>query len=159
MAQATYGPGNMTQMISVAGPMQADLLAGVHSAAFPPGECWSAAVIALQLGAPGGFGFVHQWGGMVLGRVVSDEAEILTLAVVPSVRRTGIGMALLRAAISFAGQQEAIAMFLEVAVTNSSARGLYGHAGFIEVGRRPRYYADGADALVLRRDLSRLTPG
>ena len=148
----------MIQMISVAGPMQADLLAGVHAAAFPPGECWSATVIALQLGAPGGFGFVHERGGMVLGRVVSDEAEILTLAVAPLVRRTGIGMALLRAAISFAGQQGAIAMFLEVAVANSSARSLYGQAGFIEVGRRSRYYADGADALVLRRDLSGLIP-
>ena len=27
-------------------------------------------------------------------------------------------------------------------------------SGFAEVGRRPRYYADGSDALVLRRDFN-----
>jgi [ribosomal protein S18]-alanine N-acetyltransferase len=44
-----------------------------------------------------------------------------------------------------------------VAVTNRAAQRLYAAAGFVEVGRRPRYYTrDGApavDALVLRKDL------
>jgi ribosomal-protein-alanine N-acetyltransferase len=41
-------------------------------------------------------------------------------------------------------------MFLEVAADNAAALEFYAQAGFVEVGRRPRYYANGADALVLR---------
>jgi ribosomal-protein-alanine N-acetyltransferase len=48
-------------------------------------------------------------------------------------------------------------MFLEVAEANAAARALYAAAGFAEVGRRRRYYADGGDALVLRRGLSPLS--
>jgi ribosomal-protein-alanine N-acetyltransferase len=48
----------------------------------------------------------------------------------------------------------AVAMFLEVAEGNAAARALYGAAGFAEAGRRRRYYADGGDALVLRRELA-----
>jgi ribosomal-protein-alanine N-acetyltransferase len=47
----------------------------------------------------------------------------------------------------------AAAMFLEVSERYAAARGLYATAGFAEAGRRRRYYADGADALVLRREL------
>ncbi|WP_431272740.1 hypothetical protein [Dankookia sp. P2] len=44
-------------------------------------------------------------------------------------------------------------MFLEVAAGNAAARGLYQGLGFAEVSRRRRYYPDGSDALVMRRDL------
>jgi [ribosomal protein S18]-alanine N-acetyltransferase len=44
-------------------------------------------------------------------------------------------------------------MFLDVAEGNGPAAALYRGLGFAEVGRRRRYYPDGADALVLRRDL------
>jgi ribosomal-protein-alanine N-acetyltransferase len=44
-------------------------------------------------------------------------------------------------------------MFLEVSEANGAARALYAAAGFEEAGRRRRYYADGSDALVLRRAL------
>ena len=47
----------------------------------------------------------------------------------------------------------ATAMFLEVATGNAAALALYTGAGFVEVGRRRRYYADGRDALVLRVNL------
>ena len=45
-------------------------------------------------------------------------------------------------------------MFLEVATGNAAALALYARAGFVEVGRRRRYYADLADALVLRARLA-----
>ena len=41
-------------------------------------------------------------------------------------------------------------MFLEVATGNAAALALYRREGFVEVGRRRRYYADRSDALVLR---------
>ena len=45
------------------------------------------------------------------------------------------------------------AMFLEVATGNAAALALYRREGFVEVGRRRRYYADASDALVLRVNL------
>jgi ribosomal-protein-alanine N-acetyltransferase len=40
-------------------------------------------------------------------------------------------------------------MFLEVAAQNTAARALYAALGFTETGRRPAYYEDGGDALIL----------
>lgn len=95
-------------------------------------------------------------GGFVLARVVADETEILTLAVDPLVQRQGAGRSLLQAAMDDARQRGAAAMFLEAAPSNAAALALYGSAGFVQVGRRPRYYPGGGDALVLR---GLLTPG
>ena len=118
-------------------------LAAIHAAAFPPGEAWGEDAIALQLALPGAFGLIDERGGMLLGRVAADEAEVLTLAVAPAVRRRGIAAALLRAAMA-RGQARggATAMFLEVATGNAAALALYRREGFVEVGRRRRYYAD-----------------
>ena len=131
----------------------AEFLAAIHAAAFPPEERWNANVIALQLGLLGGFGFVHPDGGMVLARVAADEAEILTIAVLPERQGAGLGRKLLNAAMAESAARGARAMFLEVAPTNLAAWALYERAGFIQVGQRSGYYPGGGDALVLRADL------
>ncbi|MBL6456055.1 GNAT family N-acetyltransferase [Belnapia sp. T6] len=137
-----------------AGPDDAAALAALHAAAFPPTEAWGPDAMALMLGMPGAFGLWEPGAGLVLARAVADEAEILTLAVAPARRRQGSGAELLAGAMQGAILRGAAAMFLEVAEGNAAALALYRAAGFAEVGRRRRYYADGADALVLRRDLS-----
>ena len=129
------------------------LMAAVHEAAFPPAEAWSADVFYMQLALPGVHGLLDDQGGVILFRVAADEAEILTLAVIPEARRRGIASDLLAAAVDTARQAEAVVLFLEVSVANKPSRALYARAGFREIGRRRRYYADGSDALVLRRDL------
>ncbi len=134
-------------------PAAAETLAALHAAAFPPEEAWDAAAFAAQLALPGVFARLHPDGGLVLARVAGDEAEILTLAVVPAARRAGLGRALLAAAAAEAASRGARAMFLEVAAANHAARALYAAGGFVPVGRRRRYYADGQDALVLRAAL------
>jgi ribosomal-protein-alanine N-acetyltransferase len=128
-------------------------LAAIHAAAFPPREAWGEDAIALQLAMPGVFGLLHPRGGMILGRVTEDEAEILTLAVTQAARRQGIATALLGGAMAAARERRARTMVLEVAIGNAAARALYARAGFVESGRRPRYYADGGDALILRARL------
>jgi ribosomal-protein-alanine N-acetyltransferase len=128
-------------------------MATIHSAACPPNEAWSREVMLLQLGMPTTFGLVHSLGGMILGRVVADEAEILTLAVDPGERRVGVGSALLSAAMHRAASLGASSMFLEVAVTNHAAQALYAAHGFTGAGLRRRYYTDGTDALILRSTL------
>ncbi|MBV9757969.1 MAG: GNAT family N-acetyltransferase [Alphaproteobacteria bacterium] len=129
-------------------------MAAIHAAAFPPGEAWDAAAIAAQLALPTTFGLIAPAGGMLLARAIAEQAEILTLAVIPAARRRGIARALLQAAGHEAGRRGARTMFLEVSGANSAARGLYGAAGFVEIGRRARYYWDGTDALILSAPLS-----
>jgi ribosomal-protein-alanine N-acetyltransferase len=140
--------------LRAANAADAAALAALHAVAFPPGERWDAAAIGGLLAMPGAFGLVLPGAGFVLARVAADEAEILTLAVAPDARRQGHGGALLAAAMAQAAARGAAAMFLDVGAGNGAARALYAAAGFAEVGRRRRYYPDGADALVLRRSLT-----
>ncbi len=100
------------------------------------------------LGMPGVFAFVDQRGGLVLARLAADEGEILTLGVLPSARRQGLGGALLQRAIA---EAESSVWFLEVSAANTAALCLYGAAGFAECGRRRGYYGAGQDALLLKR--------
>lgn len=89
--------------------------------------------------------------GLVLARQAAGEAEILTLGVCPELRGRGLARALLghvEAKLAAAGVGRVI---LEVSLENSAARALYAAAGYREVGRRPGYYADGSDALVLEK--------
>lgn len=44
-----------------------------------------------------------------------------------------------------------IAITLEVAVNNAGAQVFYGHLGYQQTGRIPGYYADGTNALVMRK--------
>ncbi|MNE73850.1 ribosomal-protein-alanine N-acetyltransferase [compost metagenome] len=93
---------------------------------------------------------------------MADEAEILTLAVRPSARRSGLGARLVEAAVVRAAALGAERMFLEVAGDNAAARALYARAGFHEAGRRRGYYAraDGSreDALVLSLNFAATLP-
>jgi ribosomal-protein-alanine N-acetyltransferase len=130
-----------------------DLMAAIHASAFAAADAWSRDVFSLQLALPNVFGLVCTSGGTILVRVAVDEAEILTLAVSPAVRRGGIGGALVREAMTRAAAMGVTAVFLEVSVTNRSARRLYTRLGFVEAGMRPHYYSDNSDALVLRLDL------
>jgi len=129
------------------------ILAAIHRVAFPPHEAWDDGAIALQLVLPGSFALIALSGGMLLGRVAADEAEVLTLAVVPAARRRGVASALLQAGMATARERGAAALFLEVSAGNTQAQALYAATGFAEVGRRANYYYNGMDALVLRIDM------
>lgn len=127
-------------------------LAAVHAAAFAPGETWDARAIAGLLALPGTTGLLGVGGeAMALFRVAADEAELLTLAVHPACRRQGWGAALVEAVAAGAQAGGAAALFLEVSAANAPALSLYGGAGFVRSGHRPRYYADGSDAVLMTR--------
>ncbi len=132
------------------------VLAEIHDQAFD--DPWSAPAFADLLASPGVLAFgVEDGSGFILCRVVAGEAEILTLAVTPPLRRRGLGKALVEAGAKAAADQGARSLFLEVAADNAAAIALYDGAGFTPVGRRAGYYRrpDGAiDALVLRRALN-----
>lgn len=137
-----------------AGRLHATALSAIHARAFPEDECWDDRIIAGQLSQPGVFGLIDSRGGMILARNAADEAEILTLAVVPEHRQQGLGAGLIVAAAEEARLRGASTLFLEVSTRNPAARGLYQRLGFVQVGRRRGYYADGSDALTLSKLLS-----
>jgi ribosomal-protein-alanine N-acetyltransferase len=130
-----------------------DDMAAIHAASFCLPNSWGRDVFDLQLALPNVFGLLDATTGVILVRTAADEAEILTLAVLPGARRRGAGLALLRESASIAAALGARAVFLEVSVTNIAARALYTKIGFVQAGHRRHYYSDGSDAVVLRLDL------
>ncbi len=135
----------------VSGIGVAAVLAALHGECFPSGGAWDEAAMTALLAMPGCFAATAPAGGLALARVAADDAELLTLGVLPRARRRGVGGLLLRELVDEAAARGARSLFLEVSVANGPALALYRAAGFAEVGRRRRYYPDGTDALVLAR--------
>jgi ribosomal-protein-alanine N-acetyltransferase len=133
------------------------VLAALHQTSFP--HPWSGDAICDLLAGPGVFAWSTE-NGFVLARAAAGEAEILTLAVVPSARGHGLGRALLKAAASHAVSLGAASIFLEVGADNPAALALYASLGFDRVGQRKAYYAShgAGDAWVLQAQLP-LSPG
>lgn len=129
-----------------------EALAATHAAAFADTRPWSADEFATLLAAPGAL-LTGDARSFVLGRVVLDEAEVLTVATRPEARRRGLARARLAAFIEAARAAGAATLFLEVAADNIAARALYAAAGLSETGRRRGYYRTAAgtpvDAIVM----------
>jgi ribosomal-protein-alanine N-acetyltransferase len=146
-------------MIEAADEGAAELLAALHARAFP--RPWSAGEIAKLLQNPTTFALIARAGdaqGFVMAWSAAGDAEILTVAVVPEARRSGVGAALVTSAGVAALVRGAASMHLEVAEDNAAARALYAKLGYAEVGRRPGYYAANqgrVDAILMRRTLPR----
>lgn len=91
--------------------------------------------------------------GFILSRHAASEAEILSVAIAPAWRGRALARPLLDLHLRRLAGHGVRAVFLDVDKSNVPARALYKRAGFHEVGQRQGYYAGGATALVLRRDL------
>jgi ribosomal protein S18 acetylase RimI-like enzyme len=74
------------------------------------------------------------------------EREILNLAVAPNYRGMGIATALLKHELSLDATH-----FLEVRESNLAAQALYRKCGFVEAGRRLRYYEFPPEAAIVMR--------
>lgn len=140
-----------------AGPERAAEIAGMHGGIFA--EAWDVASVTKMLEHPASTGFVAQLAspritvGFVMGQVMADEAEILSVAVAPELQRRGIGRMLVEGFKRSAKRAEATRVFLEVAADNAAAIALYQSLGFTEQRRRKAYYprkgADAVDAVVM----------
>jgi len=137
--------------------------AAIHKTAFA--HPWSAGEFANLLASPTTLASAAldpataRLRGFVLSRLAADEAEILTVAVDPTLRGYGVGRDLMREHLGRATLSGARAIFLEVDPDNVAAIALYRRFGFRDVGRRPGYYRRGDDgppaaAIVMRKDLA-----
>jgi [ribosomal protein S18]-alanine N-acetyltransferase len=78
------------------------------------------------------------------------DGHVTTIAVDPAWHRRGVGLRLLLALAREAIERGALALTLEVRLSNRGAQELYKRFGLTAVGVRKGYYADtGEDALVM----------
>lgn len=89
----------------------------------------------------------------VAGLRLAPEAELLTLAVTPAMRRRGLARTLLAQLLAWARRGGAQCVFLEVRSRDAGAQALYQRFGFSPIARRRGYYSDD-DACVMRLDFS-----
>jgi ribosomal-protein-alanine N-acetyltransferase len=124
------------------GPFDLAVAAAVHGACFE--EVWSEKTMAEILAMPGSFGLValaeREPAGLIIALASGPEAEILSLGVVPALRRRGIARRLFEAVAGRLATQGVARLYLEVAEDNLPAQSLYRSLGFAEHGRRPGYY-------------------
>lgn len=93
-------------------------------------------------------GFVGIW-------IVHDDAQITNIAVLPEFRGRKIGEKLFAFAVTYAMQQGAIRLSLEVRVSNIVAQKLYRKFGLVPGGIRKNYYPDNnEDAIVMWTNLT-----
>jgi ribosomal-protein-alanine N-acetyltransferase len=138
-----------------AGPLDAKMLADLHRSCFSP--AWDEAAMMRFAASPQAFCLIGSVGsdaaesaaGFLIARKASDEAEIISIGVVPSWRRLGLGRGLLERAVEVLRASSTRRLFLEVDETNEAALRLYRSFGGEAVGPRQGYYDHGADAAIL----------
>jgi [ribosomal protein S18]-alanine N-acetyltransferase len=95
-------------------------------------------------------GFLQgQLAGYICWWLIAGEVQIQNVATLPLFRRRGVAACLLSHVFDQCRANGFDSAWLEVRVSNASAIALYERYGFTTVGSRPRYYADGEDALVM----------
>ncbi len=128
--------------------MDPALLSELHGLCFDTG--WTAQSFAGLIASPAVSAFVvvstsEEARGLVVLRQAADEAEIITIGILPDHRRRGLACALLDHALERSAADGIAVVYLEVSEDNTAARNFYRARGFGETGRRDAYYT-GADA-------------
>ena len=114
---------------------------GVFRAIVGPANYWDSAEIEYAVG----FAVVQR---------TSLALHLTKLVVLPAQRRSGVGTALLAAAIETARHGRAQLVTLHVDEGNAPAQALYRRMGFGVTGRRDDYYRVGRHALVMELELA-----
>lgn len=162
MSPSAASPSATPGSIRLATAGDLDALAALETACFG-GEAWSHRLITEELEASTALVLVTEGPearppepslAYAAFRRAADEAELLRVATAPAARRRGLAAALLAAGLERLRAEGAAACFLEVEAGNAPAIALYRRLGFVPSGRRSRYYATGAGALLMRLDLA-----
>jgi ribosomal-protein-alanine N-acetyltransferase len=150
-------------------PGDFELLWRLDQECFPPGIAYSKQELKVYVRHRGSFTLVagHDAAehgaandakdGTIAGFIVAHSGptgHIITIDVRASERRSGVGSLLLRAAESRLQAAGSRAVGLETAVDNASALSFYKRHGYSVIRTWPRYYSNGVDALVMKKDLA-----
>ena len=130
----------------------------IHAAALPY-QCWDKIAITGILAVPHHHIRIavidEKAQGFIIWRAVLDEAELLTIAVNPDMKRHKIGSLLLSAMLADISMKPVKQCFLEVAEDNIAAQQFYERFDFTEFSRRKKYYqrpdSNRIDAILMRR--------
>jgi len=124
---------------------------------FPPGISYSKRELRAFIGGRDSFTLVAtDENGVLRGFIVGycgAAGHVITIDVGPGSRRSGVGSLLLQSAEARMRAAGCSAVGLETAVDNATALAFYKCHGYHVVRTYPRYYSNGVDALVLKKDL------
>jgi ribosomal-protein-alanine N-acetyltransferase len=87
--------------------------------------------------------------GFAVASLLASQAELETIAVAAAAQRHGLARRIFVALAAELALAEITEILLEVRASNQPALGLYRQLGFVETGRRPRYYHDPVEDAVL----------
>lgn len=149
-----------TEMLPVRNLNAADV-SHVHAIAqeSPEAAHWSEFEYTLLLEDPAsialGLEMEGELAGFLIGKQVTDQAEVFNLVVKPAYRRKHVGSAILSATLREFDSRGATNVYLEVRESNTAAIAFYQKHGFRTTGRRERYYRDPDEAaLTMSRKLT-----
>lgn len=132
----------------------------LERASFPT-DAWSEAMMREELASTHNRYVVDEEAGLLVGYAGlraphgATDADIQTIAVAEAARGRGRGRVLLDALLAEASIRGVRDVFLDVRADNPIATALYVSEGFLEVGRRSRYYQpDDVDAVVMKLDVA-----
>jgi len=150
-------------------PEDFDRLWEIDQGCFPPGISYSRQELKSYMRQPSSFTLIAEIerdrngatgvdlrSATIQGFIVAHgglTGHIITIDVIEAARRSGLGSQLLAAAedrLRVAGSR---AVGLEAAVDNHAAITFYKRHGYDVVRTRPRYYCNGVDALVMKKQL------
>lgn len=120
-------------------------------------DCWSVEQFWQELAQPTRHYLVARNASGIVGYAglfaLPPDADVQTLGVRPDRQGSGIASQLLAALLAEADDRGATHVMLEVRADNVPAIALYQGFGFARISQRLRYYPDGMDAVIMRRDL------
>lgn len=143
----------MTEIVPMA-QAQLPALAAIERACFS--TPWSEQALREELHSDTAVFRVALVDGQVAGyagmHFVCGEGYVDNIAVAPAFRRRGLGEALVRSLLTYVQTRSGDFLTLEVRESNAPALALYHKLGFVQEGRRPRFYRNPQeDALLLTR--------
>lgn len=86
----------------------------------------------------------------VVMSILDQEAEIFYIYVSSKYRQQGYGQKVLEKSLDYCKSLNVKKIFLELRCSNSKAYKLYHKNGFVDLGLRKNYYADGEDAKLMQ---------